>query len=611
MQVAKDIPDKLIRKVIKGKLAGRTDRDFMIECISKTIKIFGNSTRKKIFLECLNSPKEFDKNHKILYHLSILEDYGIIKYTSEGYLATKFGRELWDCINKLGIIPNSYLPIKILLSLSRPKTFIELKKNLKVNEGSLFRALNFLIDNKLIIKRMDGYHLSPIADISKLNILISRYTELIKDTSYDESLGSLTFPKEKETEVLDLFETEKKKPTKEKLWRMEDLIKDHIIISLSYSSPLERDEVINTVIGRQRGVTNSKFAKPLHSPERNIIRIGYDAKHITLQQLFNLLAMHGFYIFNASMIEDVDFPKKMIKNFKGPKFGRDGIRKLLNIKDRPLLQAVLQPQENVDIETFKNLGRRLLVAGTDELSDHQMIVDNLENFRERLETMVQIIDEIKDDFGQKLYYIYIYGDDYEDRFDILKEIGSKNIGVGLSPLTLGFPLTTYIIDRYKYPVQLHFTLHTPFTRYAKRGISNKGELLPGFGINMNVLIKFFILLGGDEIHLLPRTDFEDWEIKIQCDILNYYFKELRKPFPVLMDYVNPIYNPSTIKLLGKDIILKFSTFKLTEIEKLGFSIERSVNAFKQAIEIAISGEKEITGEKYKDYIDSFKFYKKF
>jgi len=111
--------------------------------------------------------------------------------------------------------------------------------------------------------------------------------------------------------------------------------------------------------------------------------------------------------------------------------------------------------------------------------------------------MTQIIEEIKDDFGAKLYYVYIYGEDYEERLDILKEIDSKNIGIELSPLTLGFPLTSFIGNKSKkYPVQFHYTLHTPLTRRAKRGISEKGELLPGFGINMNVLIKLFVLLGG-------------------------------------------------------------------------------------------------------------------
>jgi len=615
MQVAKDIPTKIINKIIKGKLRGETDKDFMIDYVSKTIKVFANSTRKKIFLECLDSPKEFDKNPLMLYHLRMLEDYGIINYTSKGHLATNFAKELWNSINELEIIPNSALSIKILLSLiSKSKTFTELKKNLKVNEGSLFRALNFLVGNRLIIKEMNYYNLTSLVNLSKLDILVSKYTELIKDISYDESSESITISKEKEAEILDLFEKEKKNYIKKKLQRVEDLIKDHIIISYSYRSSSEMDEIINRILKEQSGLMNSKYVKPLYTFEKNMIKFAYETKYVTtLQQLLNLLCLHMIRIFDSLMVEDINFPENFIKNFTGPKFGRDGIRKLLNVRNRPLLQAGFLPEENLDIKIIKNLSKRLFVAGVDEMADSHSIIDNLQNFRERTEIITEVIDELKNDYGQKIYYFYVYGEDYEDRLDILKETSSKSTGIGLAPITLGFPLTSRIINKYKYPVKFYLTLHAPFTRYAKKGISKEGELLPGFGINMNVLLKFFVLMGGDEICVNSPLlyHFEEWETKIQCDILNYYFKKLKKPFPILFGNISPINTQSLIKNFGKDIVLEFSTFGLSQNEKLGFSIEKSINAFKQAIEIAIFEEKEINEEKYKDFVESFKFYKKY
>ncbi|GEM_PF-2289418 len=612
MQVAKDIPSKLIRKVIEGKLHRETgSQDFMIDCISKTIKIFANPIRKKIFLECLDSPKEFDRNPKILYHLRMLEEYGLIKYTSKGYAATKFGREIWESISRLEVIPKSYLALKVLLSLSKPKKFLELKKELKVNEGSLFRALKFLADNTLIVKKNDSYNLSPTVNLSKLNILISNYTDLIKDTSYDRSLESLTFPKEKETEILELFETaEKKEYTKKELWREEDVIKDHIIISCSYTSSLETDRIIEYILEEFGGSSNLARVKLLQSYEKNTIKLAYEIKYLSsLQKLLNLLHLHGWRAFDSMLIEDISFPKKFIKNFEGPKFGREGIRRLLNLKDTPILQAGLLPDESFDVQFIKDSVKKLFLAGVNEISESHAVLDDLESFKNRVELIAQLMDEIEG-YGRKIYYFYIYGDEYEERLDILKEVSSKSLGIMVSPITVGFPLASRIIKNSKYPVQIHLTLIAPFIKYAKRRITKEGEVIPGYGASINVLLKLFILLGADEIPIESpfQGRYEWWETKTQCAILNNYFKELNTPLPVLFGNITPANALTLAKNLGNDIVIKLRAWDVIKAEKLGFSIERSINAFKQAIEIATLGEKEITSEKYKDYIDALKFY---
>ncbi|MEM5854060.1 MAG: hypothetical protein QW228_06865 [Candidatus Aenigmatarchaeota archaeon] len=611
MQVAKFIPDKLIRKVIEGKLQGVVDRNFIIDCISKTIKIFAEPIRKKIFLECMESPKEFDKNPKIIYHLRTLEDYGLIRYTNKGYISTNFGRELWESISKLQILPKSYLDIKVLLYLSKPKKFLELKKELKVNEGSLFRSLNFLLDNKLIIKKNGNYMLSSLVDLSKLSFLISKYTDLIKNMTYDITSESVTFPREKEEEILSLFETEKRKTVK-KFWREEDLIKEHIIISCSYTSHLEFEEIVNHIIEDFRGSASSARAKIISSYGKDMIKIGYEEKYITsLQKLLNLLHLHGWRAFDSLLIEDISFPKKFIKKFEGPKFGREGIRKLLNVKERPILQAGLLPEECFNIQDTKDYIKKLFIAGTDEISESFAVIDDIKSFENRVETITQILDEIKSEYGQKIYYFYIYGDEYQERLDILKESNNKGIGIMVSPITIGFPLASHIIKNSKYPMQIHLTLIAPFIRYAKRRISKEGKLLPGFGASVNILIKLFVLLGSDEIPIESPFQgyYEWWETKIQCSILDNYFEELKKPFPVLFGQIAPTNALTLLKNLGNDIVIKFRAYDIINAEKLGFGIKNSINAFKQAIEIANSGEKEITSEKYKDYIESFKFYK--
>jgi len=42
-------------------------------------------------------------------------------------------------------------------------------------------------------------------------------------------------------------------------------------------------------------------------------------------------------------VEHLDLPSSLLNTFKGPRFGRDGIRKLLNVPSRPLLSTAIKP----------------------------------------------------------------------------------------------------------------------------------------------------------------------------------------------------------------------------------------------------------------------------
>ena len=40
---------------------------------------------------------------------------------------------------------------------------------------------------------------------------------------------------------------------------------------------------------------------------------------------------------------DIDFPESFVKDFQGPKFGIEGIRKYLGAENRPLLNNMIKP----------------------------------------------------------------------------------------------------------------------------------------------------------------------------------------------------------------------------------------------------------------------------
>jgi len=632
------LPKKVVDIAKESELNSEEKRRKIIECFSEIIKLIVDEAVQE---SLRYSGSKLIKGLNSRYFQKKAEELEIIKSTNGGYIITEKARVLWDnylkeIVNKIinlrgeeaTAVFNSRLSLKTLLSLaSEAKTFNELRKELDVHEGSLSKVLNKYLGNLVIIElrgKKRYYQINPALEhaVKMLDSLISNLSEgrweiLYMHPSQQKSTFTTTSILSIRGEVgRDLRFLREERRVEDYFYRYQDLINDHIIITYSYVSAAQESEVMQAIIKEQSGFPkDSKYLKPIFTPEKGKVRIGYDIEYITsLQQILNLLALFDAPIFNMLMIDDIEFPDSFSQKFKGPRFGREGIREILGVKDRPLLQATFLPVENLDINYVTNLSRRLFLAGVDEISDHRTMVEGLNSFRERVEALCGLLDEIKSNNGdQKIYYFHIYGEDYEERLDILKNTKCSGIGVALAPLSFGIPSTFRVLNSIegRFPVLFGLLLQVPFTKYARKFLTEKGEILSGFGISMKVLIKFFVLLGGDEIvvdpPLYPHSDKE--EVKIQCIILDSYFKDFKKPFPVFLGGIRPHNIPTLISEYGRDIVLNFTTWSLHIAEQRGFSIERSISAFKQAIEIGMSAEKlKIDKKKFKDFLDHFEFY---
>ena len=70
---------------------------------------------------------------------------------------------------------------------------------------------------------------------------------------------------------------------------------------------------------------------------------------------------------------DVDFPKNFVKKFKGPKFGIKGVRDLLGVYDRPLLNNMIKPCTGYTPEVGAKLFYDAAVGGVDIIKDDELI----------------------------------------------------------------------------------------------------------------------------------------------------------------------------------------------------------------------------------------------
>ncbi|WP_373264390.1 RuBisCO large subunit C-terminal-like domain-containing protein [Hungatella hathewayi] len=105
-----------------------------------------------------------------------------------------------------------------------------------------------------------------------------------------------------------------------------------------------------------------------------VVRIGYPVANID-NNIPLLIASITGNIMSMPYLKllDIDFPKKFVDKFQGPKFGIEGIRKMLNVYDRPLLNNMIKPCTGYTPEVGAKLFYEAAVGGVDIIKDDELI----------------------------------------------------------------------------------------------------------------------------------------------------------------------------------------------------------------------------------------------
>jgi len=91
------------------------------------------------------------------------------------------------------------------------------------------------------------------------------------------------------------------------------------------------------------------------------LKIAYPIELFELGSIPQLLSsvagnIFGMKAINNLRLEDIHFPKKYVKSFKGPQFGIKGVRKFMKIKDRQLIATVPKPKVGMTTKEHTKVG---------------------------------------------------------------------------------------------------------------------------------------------------------------------------------------------------------------------------------------------------------------
>ena len=199
----------------------------------------------------------------------------------------------------------------------------------------------------------------------------------------------------------------------------------------------------------------------------------------------------AFYSPGISVIKlhDIEFPDSFLDHFEGPKFGIDGIRKILNVYDRPLFFGVIKPNIGLAPEPFADLAYQSWLGGIDIAKDDEMLGDvEWSPFRKRARLLGRARLKSEQETGIPKIYLANITDEV-DRLIELHDIAVEN-GVNalmVNGMTTGLSAVRMLRKHTQVPLVGHFDFIAAFTQ------------IPYFGVHSKLITKLQRLVGFDSI----------------------------------------------------------------------------------------------------------------
>lgn len=225
---------------------------------------------------------------------------------------------------------------------------------------------------------------------------------------------------------------------------------------------------------------------------------------------------HGI---NTIKLIDVHLPPEFTKKFEGPKFGVEGIRKILEIEKRPLFLGVVKPNVGLNPEQFAQIAYEALLGGLDIAKDDEMISDvEYSPTKERIEKVMEKLYKVEDKTGEKKMYLVNITDEVyrlEELHDLVAE-HEGHAAVMLNVFTVGLSAVRMLARKTKVPIFSHFDFISTFTRIPFYGVSSElitkierlagcdAIIMPGFGERMMTTEKEVIANANACLYEMPH-----------------------------------------------------------------------------------------------------------
>jgi len=320
------------------------------------------------------------------------------------------------------------------------------------------------------------------------------------------------------------------------------------------------------------GTMNKKVAEKLApkiyyiSEKEKRVRIAYPIELFELGNVPEILSsiggnIYGMKAVDGLMWEDLRIPEKMLKSFKGPRYGIYGLRKLMKIPKRPLMGTIIKPKVGLDEKNHARVAYEAWIGGCDVVKDDENLTSqNFNNFKKRFLLTIKACEEAEKKTGEKKVYLINCTAESEEMKKRIKFV-EKNGGnyIMLDILTLGWGALQTARNFTKLPIHAHRAGHAMYDRNPEHGMS------------MEVIAQLARMVGVDTLHIGTiygkMTGDKKEVLHIQEEIETRFTPQTKKNLeqkwynvkPVLgvaSGGVYPAIVPKMLKAMGNNIVIQ-------------------------------------------------------
>lgn len=298
-----------------------------------------------------------------------------------------------------------------------------------------------------------------------------------------------------------------------------------------------------------------KLAAKVFEINGDEIKIAYPVELFEPGNMPNILSsvagnVFGLKNLKSLRLNDIHLPERLMKSFKGPKYGISGIRKILKVPKRPLIGTIIKPKLGLRTENHAKVAYEAWVGGCDIVKDDENLSSQKFNkFEERLRKTFRMKERAEKETREKKVYMINITAESENmlrRAKLVEDIGNEYAMVDI--ITTGWSaLQTLRNHDFDIVLHAHRAGHAIFTKNPRNGIS------------MKVMARLTRIIGLDQLHVGTAVGkmFETREEVLEnCKTLKEKMCGFKPVMPVASGGLHPRLIPDVIEIFGNDVVIQ-------------------------------------------------------